>query len=151
MNIDFDKNITNISFALGNDGVHATVLNVTFENFGDLTKIKLYVGVSFPENSNDQSYKREFFRTALDLEKMSSGVYGNSIVEMITRNIFKTSNITMPLKKGHFGFWNFSFPDNFLPSGSPSKACIKIRVVGKFKNKKTSFVASVWEIFIKRV
>ncbi|CRK89143.1 CLUMA_CG002904, isoform A [Clunio marinus] len=152
INLKFNKNITNISYTLQNDGIHSTSLNVSFDNFYDIGKLRFTFSINFPENDQDQRYKREYFRTTADLGKLLKGAFGNSFTEQMIRNVMVTTkNLSIPLKKGFYYIHDFSFPEIFLPYGLPTRACLKSVLEGKIRGQKKSVRGSSWEFFIHRI
>ncbi|CRK89141.1 CLUMA_CG002902, isoform A [Clunio marinus] len=149
--MNFNKNVTNISYTLQNDGVHATLVYVSFDNFYEVVKARIRCSINFPENDRDREYKRQYFKTSVDFERLLKGVFGNSLIEKVARQIFETKNLSMPLKQGRYYLNDLSFPDITLPYGLPSRACMKGVLEAKIKGQKKSVLGSSWEFFINRV
>ncbi|CRK89142.1 CLUMA_CG002903, isoform A [Clunio marinus] len=151
INMNFNKNITNISYTLQNDGIHSTLINLTIETFYEVVKSRITGSINFPENDRDREYKRQYFKTSLDTARLLKGAFGNSITKALAQKILETKNLTIPLKKGFYYFYDFSIPDIFLPFGSPSRALIKCVYDGKIKREKKTVLGSSWEFFIHRI
>ncbi|CRK89140.1 CLUMA_CG002901, isoform A [Clunio marinus] len=97
--MNFNKNITNASYTLQNDGIHSTSISITIETFYEAVKGRITGSINFPENDSDREYKRQYFKTSLDYERLLKGVFGNSLIEKVARQILETTNLTIPLKK----------------------------------------------------
>ncbi|CRL02998.1 CLUMA_CG016586, isoform A [Clunio marinus] len=150
--INFDVSFTNFSYALQNDGVNSTLINVTIHAYHEVTKIKVFLQLLLPENDGDRHYGREYFKTSVDFDRVAKGIFGNSILQMITERLGVTSDILkLPMKKGIYSVCNFTMPDQLLPSFLPSRALLKFRIVVNIKGSKKSFRSSSWEVYIRRV
>lgn len=93
--------LTNVTFHLNNDGVHDTAFNMTQELFVDVQKVKAIVNINMQENDEDQEYRRLFFKTTLDYEKLFNGVYGNYFSRALMANFFKSIDfeVKFPFRK----------------------------------------------------
>lgn len=91
-----------MSVKLINDGVHDTVASADFDLKCDLEKFKVEVIMKLPENEKDEKYKREFFRTSVDVAKFFNGVGGsNFIMKVIMETVLKSIDFEpkFPMKK----------------------------------------------------
>lgn len=46
----------------------------------DLEKLKFEITARTPENDRDENFKREFFRTSVDVSKFYAGIGGSSFI-----------------------------------------------------------------------
>lgn len=70
-----------IKFDIFNDGVHASVLNVTIEHKFDILQMKMLVKVNLPIDKRDTNYQREILKTNVDVDKLFKGVTGNFVMQ----------------------------------------------------------------------
>lgn len=78
------------------DGIQECRINVNIDSFFEVTKILIYLKIRTPENENDREFKRELIRTVVDVEKVIKGVFGNPVIQAITKDLLKSINF--PLK-----------------------------------------------------
>lgn len=74
---------------------------MTIETFVDLENIMIIAKVLFPEDRNDNRFKREYFKTTLDLNRMSKMVKGNAIMRYVAEDALKSLDFELkfPMKK----------------------------------------------------
>lgn len=67
--------------------------------------------MNMPDDKNDDEYKREFFKTSIDAQKILKGIYGNYVTESIMENFVKSINFDtkFPIKKVKKRFDTFCF------------------------------------------
>lgn len=99
--MDYNKQIANYTFNLFNDRVSSTIFNVTCELKADIAKAQIIFKISLPENDNDRSYSREFFKTSIDAVRIANGIQGNSILRSLAGSFLKAIDfeIKFPFKK----------------------------------------------------
>lgn len=90
-----------LNITLQNDGVHDTIINITFETFGDLENILIISKVNLPEDKNDNLFKKEYFKTTIDLKRMSKMIKGNALMRYVAEHALKSLDFELkfPLKK----------------------------------------------------
>lgn len=91
---------TNMSIAYTHNERGSSVSNLTFQSKVTILKILLYVKVRIAEDQSDSMYKREFFRTVIDLEKLFKGSQVNFLVKAYIDNIkkFMDFKVKFPMK-----------------------------------------------------
>lgn len=61
-----NNKVANVSFSVLNDGVHDSWLNSSVIEFlVDVDKTLSVIKVNIPENDEDKSFRKEFFKTSL--------------------------------------------------------------------------------------
>lgn len=81
--------------------LNESLLNISTEYFVDVQKILVSVNVNFPEDKSDKNFRREFFRTSIDGEKVFKGLYGNFVLRTFMENYLKSvgQKTVFPVKK----------------------------------------------------
>lgn len=101
MNVDFNKNYAEMNCSLRNDGIHESVINVTADIFVEIEKMRIFFKVNFPDDKNDNGYRREYIKIAIDADKIIKGVTGNFVSKILMQNMIESMDYdpTFPLKK----------------------------------------------------
>jgi hypothetical protein len=98
--LNFNKKVMNVSYEMYN-GVNGFSFDLTAEYYFNVTKLFTYFKLSVPENTQDKSFKREYYKTVFDVEKAMKGMQGNFmvnlIIDMFTAN--RKFEFKMPLMK----------------------------------------------------
>lgn len=96
-----NNKINNINYTLYNDGVHATLFNFSIEFLTEIQKMMIGVKVNLPDSESDQSYRREYFRTTIDLQKLLNGVFVSFFMRSFMENFYSSINFVpqLPIKK----------------------------------------------------
>lgn len=67
-----------------------SIMNVTIE-FKEVTqKLTAILTMNVPESENDQNYRREYFKSSVDVEKIFDGKFGSFIVKSFMENFIKS-------------------------------------------------------------
>lgn len=84
-----------------NQKSHDTIFNSVMELLVDAEKIQISFKLTTPDDPNDESYRREFFRTSVDAQKLLNGLNGNYVTKTIMENVMKTLDVKpkFPVKK----------------------------------------------------
>lgn len=90
-----------MSFSVLNDGVHDSWLSSVIEFLVDVEKMLSIIKVNIPENDADKSFRKEFFKTSLDVENLYRGVTGSILAKLLVTNFTQYLNFepTFPMKK----------------------------------------------------
>ena len=125
---------------------------MSLQFFVDIQKMLISLTINIPMDANDQEYQKEFFRTAIDADKMFRGVHGNFAIKMFTEPYFKALNIShpaFPIPKGIYAAKNFTISDSYIPFNIQTKALVQARYVGKIANEKSTVLLYSWKAFVE--
>lgn len=91
-----DRNICSYDQILFNDGVHDTVINITFETFVVLDKMLVHLKFLEKEFPSDQIFRKEHFSTTFDVSRFFKGVQGNFIIKIFAESFLKSLTFAVP-------------------------------------------------------
>lgn len=77
------------------------VINVTTQYYVDVLKVWLTIKIDLPEDENDKNYRREYFKTSIDCEKLAKGIHGNYMIKGLAEQYLKHIDFELkfPMKK----------------------------------------------------
>lgn len=86
-------------------------MNVTIFLFVVINKVIVKVSINIPEDNSDKNFRREFFRTSIDVEKIFDGIQGNFASRAFMENFYKSIDFEpkMPLEKVDSTLKNYIF------------------------------------------
>lgn len=87
---ELNKEVVKITLALFGKENEDTFLNVTAEIFQTLIKLMLNFKLFLPEGTSDREYKKLFFHTSIDIEKLLENKYGSFIIRAAVENLRKS-------------------------------------------------------------
>lgn len=109
VSVECNGKVMAVNVTLKNDDVHDTITNVTIETFVDLQNILVGVKLFFPESKNEECCTSEYFRTSVDVRRISKALKGNTLVRMVTEEVAKSMDFKLefPIKKvSRFPQWS---------------------------------------------
>lgn len=83
MTVDSDPQLLNITHNVISDGVNDALMSFTFNLLAKLENTLMYIQVNVPEDKQDEKYRKDLFKTRIDLKKMLDGVNSNFITKSI--------------------------------------------------------------------
>jgi hypothetical protein len=114
--VNCNYNIVKVTFQLINDELLGIKLNLTYDIFEALEKMRVTLKVRIPKSEKDRDYTQDFFQTSIDVERMFKNVHGNIMIKMITEPYFQALDVKVgkfPIPKVRNG--SKLEADNFLP------------------------------------
>lgn len=85
---------------VSNDGVHHSVMNVTYELFFTIQQMRIAVTIFLPEDENDTRYRRVFLRSTIDVNRMLKNMEGSFFVKALMENFLKSIDFPPQLPLG---------------------------------------------------
>jgi hypothetical protein len=156
-----------VTFQLINDELLGIKLNLTYEIFEALEKMRVTLKVRLPKSEKDRDYTQDFFQTSIDVEKMFKNVHGNFMIRMITEPYFKALDVKVgkfPIPKvkkkrnwkpkifylknivqGIYRATNMLISDNYIPFPIKTKALIDCLFMVKVLGRKKSEMFYNWQ------
>lgn len=86
---DSNKAFVEFQVAFTHNSKGQSLVNVTFINHVNVTKLIGYVSLRVPEDKNDRVYNRELIKTVVDMEKLLSGLQSNPVVKGYADSLVK--------------------------------------------------------------
>lgn len=89
--IDEESNpaVMDVKYDLLNDGIHSTLINITFKLLRPLLGSKCYLRASMASNKSDRQYDLEIINTVFDVAKLMKGVSSNMMIRSFLVNYYK--------------------------------------------------------------
>lgn len=161
--------IMNIS--LFNDWKHDSVMNFTMEYLVSITAMKISAKVVMPRDEQDKDYKRTFFQTTVDVNKVFDGLRLGSFILKAAMESFFTALKTPPefpilavrdflfchleryssgnIQQGVIGrVENFTVSSKYVPPLAPSsKGAVIMRIFSKILGRKVYIQTSNLKFF----
>lgn len=111
INVNNNYQHGNLTTKLTNDGVHDSVINATLETFSTFGKMTMIIRLNIPLNDQDNEYRREFFKTSVDVGKFFQGVQTNFVVKTFSDVFLKSADFEpkLPFPKVMFISQVFAF------------------------------------------
>lgn len=78
---DPENKFGTVNISIFNNWKDSSVINFTAHYVQTVLKMKVAVSIMFPENENDQEYRRQFFQTTIDVNKIFSEVKGSFVIK----------------------------------------------------------------------
>lgn len=134
----------NYTFNTTEDSQGYTVLNLsnyvkrTLENLIFLFELRL------PESDYDTKYQRTFFRSKIDITKLTRGVRGNILIDAFYKVIADHIDFEFiaPFRPGYYRFLNLKLPPGLIPFDTKYLIRLNISTDNK-KMKKRNWLATV--------
>jgi hypothetical protein len=149
LKVDNNYNVANFSFVSCNDEQGIQV-NVTMQLKKPLKSWFCYVRLTIPEDKNDQNYRRELFKTSVDVEKTVKNMDGTFIAKLFLEQILTVADFEFkfPIKEGIYHFTNVSITDKYFPFPISTKLMVEARNIGKIVGKKTSIHIFTYRAYV---
>lgn len=112
--ISSNEKVSKTTFKIYYDKNNNTVLNTDLILLVDVEKMVSTVKISVPENKKDKSFRKEVFKTSIDMDKLFNGVQGTYFAKVLLENYFTSINFEpkFPLKKVRIHVTKYQ-PNNF--------------------------------------
>lgn len=151
--INCNYNYVNLTITSFNDGIHDTLVNVTFRTFVVLQKMAMTIKIRVPINEKDNNYQKEFFQTSIDLSKLYYGARGNYVTKILADAFIgptSSSYKLFPMAKNFFyESYNKSIDSSLVPKLIEFKGLIESRTIGKVLGKKSGDYLHSWRANFK--
>lgn len=92
---DFNPKLVDFAISFTSNAKGASVTNLTFNIFENVTSCSAYIKMTTPENANDREYKLELLRTVVDVDKVFKGSQSNPLIKMFIDSILKYADFEM--------------------------------------------------------
>lgn len=154
INVNSNEEYANMTVKVRN----GNTIDVVFEFFADVKKLKIFTALNVPLYENDKDYQKEIFRASIDAEKMLKGIQKSYFTKVLMENYFKAIDFELkfPFKKvnivllvnefhylfhirqGVYKITNWTIDDSKVPIIVSTNATLEIRFFGKVEGAKSA-------------
>jgi hypothetical protein len=139
MKFNINQNVANVTFKLKpiDDNYQ---MNATVELKKPLQNMFIFVKLNIPEDANDREYRRELFKTMINVEKVTKSKGGSFVAKFFLDQIMTVADFDFkfPMKAGNYTWTNIMISDKLFPFPIATKVSVESRHVGKIVGTKTS-------------
>lgn len=101
LHYNFNKELLDIEFNISTAKREGSLINAVGTTLFDIEKLVVYLKFKIQENNRDEVYKKVFFNTVVDVNKLMSGIYSNYIAKSLLEGLQKSVDFELkfPFKK----------------------------------------------------